>query len=382
MDTVLVPSSSPLAPEVNQRPYQPYSQHHPYDVSSMSGLISSNTWDQPRRKLNTDPLSAPSGFHSNGVAVHASLRRPWSAGEGQIEGVQEDGPPRKRINRGTSLDPSHDAYDVANSPPSPEIQRPGQRRRIINNHMDSPSSSDDSLPDIPRIVAGPSKPRIMKGRPSTPDISPANDPTADPKFIRFKVTMPLESPARIQNAWIQAKGDVKKATELLSDPSWVAPKRVQDDITGRVKEIDEATKAQRMAAKEKGKKSMIYANRPVLEVKSGTSTPPVSKRVIDLTALSPASPITTLVPPARRKRVKKLVVNSDSEGGFQDSDEDERSNKRGRAEITDETRALDYFNTAGAEALQELTGMLCRIVCYCPCIDSFPQAVLPSKLTQ
>jgi SWI/SNF-related matrix-associated actin-dependent regulator 1 of chromatin subfamily A len=250
---------------------------------------------------------------------------------------------------------------------------------MVNNVTDNmSSSSDDSLPDIPRIVAGPSKPRIMKGRPSTPDASPANDPSTDPKFIRFKVTMPLESPARIQNAWIQAKGDVKKATELLSDPSWVAPRRVQDDVTGRVREIDEATKAQRMAAKEKGKKSMIYANRPVLEAKPGISTPPVSKRVIDLTAASPAAPITPLVPPARRKRVKKLVVNSDSEGAFQDSDEDERTNKRGRIDITNESRALDYFNTAGAEALQELTGMF-KILCYWPCTNSFPTGCSPEQ---
>jgi SWI/SNF-related matrix-associated actin-dependent regulator 1 of chromatin subfamily A len=375
MGTILVPSSSPLAPEVNQLPYQPYGQSHSYDVATTSGLISSNTWDQPRRKLNIDPLSAPSGFQSNGVAVHASLRRPWSAGEGQIERTQEDGPPRKRLNRGPHYDSSHDAYDFANSPPSPAIQRPGQRRRIVSNSMDNLSySSDDSLPDVTRIVAGSSKARIMKGRPSSPDASPTNDPTADPKFIRFKVTMPLESPARIHNAWIQAKGDVKRATELLSDPSWVAPKKLQDDITGRVKEIDEATKAQRMAAKAKGKKSMIYANRPVLDTKPSTSTPPTSKRVIDLTAPSPAPIGTPLAPPVRRKRVKKLVVNSDSEAAFQDSDDDgdERSNKRGRPDITNETRALDYFNTAGAEALQELTGMICTLSCYRSGIDFCP----------
>lgn len=363
MGTILVPSSSPLAPEVHQRPYQPYGQPYSYDVAQASGLIASNTWDHPRRQLNVDPLSAPSGFHSNGVTLHASLRRPWSgAEEGHVEGMKEDGPPRKRI-RGSSLDPSHDVYDVANSPPSPEIQRPGHRRRIINSHSDSQSSSDDSLPDVSRIVAGPSKPRITKGRLSTPDVSPAYDPAADPKFIRFRVTMPLESPARVQNAWIYANGDVKKATELLSDPSWVTPKKLQDDVTGRVKEIDEATKAQKMAAKEKGKKSMIYANRPVLDSKHSTSTPPTSKRVIDLTALSPAAPATPLVQPARRKRIKKLVINSDSEGDYQDSDGDERSNKRGWADNTNETRALEYFSTAGAEALQELTGALGRL-CY------------------
>jgi len=377
MGTILVPSSSPLAPEINQRPYQPYGQPQLYDVAPTSDLIPSNTWDPPRRKLNIDPLSAPSGFFSNGVGVHASLRRPWSPGEGQMEGMLEDGPPRKRINRGPSHDPPHDAYDVAKSPPSPDIQRPGHRRRIANNSTDNLSSDDDDwLPDVPRIVAGPSKPRITKGRPSTPDVSPANDLSADPKFIRFRVTMPLESPARIQNAWIQAKGDVKKATELLSDPSWIVPKNVRDDITGRVKEIDEATKAQRIAAKEKGRKSMIYANRPILEVKPSTSTPPASKRAIDLAAAPPVSPVTPLVPPVRRKRVKQMVVNSDSEGTFQDSDEDERSTKRGKAEVTNQTPALDYFNTAGAEALQELTGMQGVLLLW-PCINLYFSRLFP-----
>jgi SWI/SNF-related matrix-associated actin-dependent regulator 1 of chromatin subfamily A len=192
-----------------------------------------------------------------------------------MEGVQEDGPPRKRINRGPSLDPSHDVYDVADSPLSPEIQCAGQRRHIVNNLLDSLSScSDDSLPDISEIVAGPSNPLIVNGRPSTPNISPAGDP----KFTHFMTTIPLASPTQVQNSWIQAQGDVKKDAELRFDSFWVDPRKYQ----GIVKETKVATKAQRMAAKERGKESMIYANRSVLEGKPGISAPPVSKRGIGL----------------------------------------------------------------------------------------------------
>lgn len=356
---ILVPSSSPLTADGYQRPYQPYGQQHNYDVAHAPGLSHGNSWTHPRRTAGVDPLSAPSGFVSNGGGFHASLRRPWNGGERYGQGVQEDGPPRKRINTG----PSQVAYELANSPASPEIQRPGQRRRIMNHSADNLSTSEeDSLPDVAQILAGPSKPRIMRGRAASPGDSPVNDPTADPKFIRFRLTMPMEDPGRVRAAWAHTKGDVKAATALLSDSQWVPPKppsTVQANIEamGRVKEIDEATKAQRIAAKEKGKKSMIYANRPVLEVKPNVSTPPPPpKPVIDLTAPSPISPLPVAMP--RRKRVKKLVVDSDSEPEFEDSDQDERQNKRGRSDVTNDTRALDYFNTTAAEGLQELTGGL------------------------
>lgn len=308
--------------------------------------------------MGTDPLSAPSGFVSSGNYHHASLRRPWGGEGNQAEGRWEDGPPRKRMNLG----PSYNVYDAAGSPPSPEIQRPGQKRRAATSIMESHStSSDDSLPDVAKILAGPSKPRIMRGRPSSLEASPASDLATDPKFIRFKVTMPMEPPSRVQAAWLFAKGDVKKATELLSDRLWVPPQppavtKAERDAIGRVREIDEATKAQRVAVKEKGKKSMIYANRPVLEVKPPSISTPPAKRVFDIPTKAPATPETPMIAAPRRKRIKKMVVNSDSEAEFGESDEDDRENKRGRMDNTDDIRALEYFNTTAAAALQELTG--------------------------
>ncbi|KAG5639390.1 hypothetical protein H0H81_002922 [Sphagnurus paluster] len=301
--------------------------------------------------MSVDPLSAPSGFVSSVNHHHASLRRPWG-GNGDSPGeMQDDGPPRKRVNLGSA----YDASSVVTSPSSPEIQRPGQRRRIQTHSIDSNlTSSDDSLPDVTKLLPGPSKPRILRGRSPSPAPSAAADPASDPKFTRFRLTMPMESPSRVQAAWVLSKCDVKKATELLSDPLWVAPAspmKPEKEFVGRVREIDEATKAQRVAVKEKGKKSLIYANRPILEVKPPSVVTP-AKRVLDvpIAHLSPETPI----PMPRRKRIKKMVVDSDTEAEYAGSDEDEGPGKR--VQNGEEARALEYFNATGAEALQELTG--------------------------
>ncbi|KAF8070494.1 SNF2 family N-terminal domain-containing protein [Lyophyllum atratum] len=354
--TILVPSSSPLTSEGNHNLYQPRSDYHGNDVAYSLSANPSHAWGQHHR-MSEDPLSAPSGFISTGSHNHASLRRPWDGDSDLVGGMEEGGRARKRINLGST----RDASDVVTSPPSPDVQRPSQRRRILTHTVDNHStSSDDSLPDISKILAGPSKPRIMRGRSPSPDTSTILDPISDPKFIRFKLTMPMESPGRVQAAWVLARGDVKKATELLSDPLWVAPSspaaaRSDKDAIGRVREIEEANKAQKVAAREKGKKSLIYANRPVLEVKPhSVSTPPV-KRVVDLTAETPTSPETPIAMP-RRTRIKKMVVESDSEGNLTESDDDDMQGKRGRQENAKEIRALEYFNTTSADALQELTG--------------------------
>jgi SWI/SNF-related matrix-associated actin-dependent regulator 1 of chromatin subfamily A len=96
-------------------------------------------------------------------------------------------------------------------------------------------------------------------------------------------------------------------------------------VSSRVKEIDEATRAQRAAEKEKGKKSMIYANRSILDTRAPV-TPSPSKPVINLVTPTPASPISPLTPALKapqRKRAKKLVINSDSESAA-DKSGDER----------------------------------------------------------
>jgi SWI/SNF-related matrix-associated actin-dependent regulator 1 of chromatin subfamily A len=168
--------------------------------------------------------------------------------------------------------------------------------------------------------------------------------------------MPLHSPSHIRSAWQQAGGDVKRATELLYDSSWdPKPPVLTPEARGRVKEIDEATKAERAAIKEKGKKSMIYANRVALAVESKpiqpSTPPPSTETVVDFTL---SSPITPVVAPLRRKPLKKIVVDSDSEIELTD---DNQAKSGIRQESTNESRALHYFNTAGVDALQELTGM-------------------------
>ncbi len=142
----------------------------------------------------------------------------------------------------------------------------------------------------------------------------------------------------------------------MSDPTWIpssssSPDKVEKDDVGRVKEVEEATRALRMAAKEKGKKSMIYANRIALETKT-QSTPKIEGTTSIDTSQTPLTPIITR---GRRKRPKALVLESESEGEAQSSD-DGRATKRDRIENSHESRALDFLNTKNSEGIQELTG--------------------------
>ncbi|KAG6869134.1 hypothetical protein C0993_001699 [Termitomyces sp. T159_Od127] len=359
--TILVPSSSPLSADGSYTAYRPYSNHYSHDVAPGPSANPSNTLISSTRgrSMVSDPLAAPSGFISTGGHPHASLRRPRNGDEGQFGLMKDNSPPRKRLNMGSTFD----ASDLLESPPSPEIQRPGQRRRVMNHSVESNSAtSDDSLPEVVEIGAGPSKPRIKRGRSPSPDTSSNLDPTSDTKFIRFRLTMPMESPNRVEAAWKSTGGDVKKATDLLSDPTWVPPPptnvetEANKDAFGRVKEIDEATRAKREAVKEKGKKSLIYANRTNLDIKPPSiSTPPQVNRVVDLTVATPTSPETPVVAP-RRKRVQKMRVDSDSDGDFIESDVDEGQGSQGRADLSNDIRALEYFNMSSADGLQELSG--------------------------
>jgi len=265
----------------------------------------------------------------------------------------EDGPPRKRVNRGLS----EDVPNVPRSPSSPEIRRIGHRRHFLSIGADAISlSSDDSTQESGRVDTV-SKPRLTKERPaSSPDTTPMPDAPPDREYISFKISHPTESPVRVEAAWKQASGDVKKATVFLLDPSWSPSSLASRGVSSRVKELDEATRAQRAAEKEKGKKSMIYANRSILDTRTPV-TPSPSKPVINLLTPTPASPISlapTLKAP-QRKRAKKLVINSDSESTTEETG-DERAIKHDSSVDVFERRALDYLNTSNSDALQELTG--------------------------
>jgi SWI/SNF-related matrix-associated actin-dependent regulator 1 of chromatin subfamily A len=123
--------------------------------------------------------------------------------------------------------------------------------------------------------------------------------------------------------------------------------------TGRIKELEDARHAERAAAKEKGKKSMIYAARTNLAPRS--STPPPAQQTTEVTSQqSPTSPIVSI---RRLKRPKVIAVSDDEEQGNSESDEgSSRSMPRAEKTSSDERRALSYFNSTSAEGLQELTG--------------------------
>lgn len=352
LGNVLVPNSSPITQ--NDYPIHPY---HPYDhlvthnvLTSPSALSGSN-WFSATLGSAFDPLSAPGGLISHGGLLHATSRRRVD----EIDDSRyEDGPPRKRINRGLS----EDVPNIPRSPSSPEIRRVGHRRQMSSIGTDTVSlSSDDSTQDVGRMEAM-SMSRLTKERPaSSPDMTPMSDVPSDREYISFKISHPTESPVRVQAAWKQASGDVKKATGFLLDPSWSPSSVALREVSSRVKEIDEATRAQRAAEKEKGKKSLIYANRSILDNRISV-TPSPSKSVINLVTPAPASPSSPLTPTIKApqgKRAKKLVINSDTESAT-DKSEDEIATKRDVPADVFERRALDYLNNSNSDALQELTG--------------------------
>ncbi|GAW05190.1 snf2 family dna-dependent atpase [Lentinula edodes] len=322
-DTVLVPSSSPLNSPVNRNPNQPYTQPRWPDVAFRNGAALAGSWNLSQLAPSYDPLSVSSGFTSQNNFQRGSNVRPFSPGE------SESGLPRKRPNLSDA--PSNLA--IARSPDSPGIQRPGQRRRTL---LDAGSTSSEES-----TAESSSRTRLVRGRPADSAEPPLSSPPADifldPKFVRFNMTMPGVPSHRVRAAWLHAKQDVRLATQLASDDSWV-PKpstplqsspshslKASTGIHGKVDGLEEAHKAKLAAMKEKSKKSSIYANRPN-----------ASK-------------------PVRRKRNKNMIVDSDSDVEMDDSEE-ERSHKRSRQESHHELRVLTFFNTQGAEALQELTG--------------------------
>ncbi|KAI6040356.1 SNF2 family N-terminal domain-containing protein [Pisolithus marmoratus] len=360
--TVLVPNSSPLsADNHNQQPYlsQQRSTHEPSSTLGLSHYFSRNLANQ---STALDPLSSSSGFLNGGLPVpsHASFTRHHGGDTrrlSEVDGFVDDGPPRKRINRGGHLQvPGERTSGQQNVlvPESPEIQRPGYRRKV---NAES-TSSDDSLPDIRHSLGTPPPPgrsRIVRGqRPVFSEVTAQKEVTqSKDAFTKFRISNPERDPVLVQAAWNQAGGDIKKATDLLHDPSWKPPPSVRQqspsaavsDIpneTGRVAEVDEANKASRAAMKEKAKKSSIYANRGVLDI---TPVTPIASTSF---VASPISPSTPLVRPPRRRCLNSALM-SDSE----ESDSDTRPySKRPPAERS----AFDYFNTADSDALQELTG--------------------------
>ena len=74
-------------------------------------------------------------------------------------------------------------------------------------------------------------------------------------YTRFKVSNPQYPPGFIDAAWKEARGDEEAALQLLQNPNWrpsdwfwqeIVPWEPRESsTTGRVKEVEEAHKAQR-----------------------------------------------------------------------------------------------------------------------------------------
>lgn len=216
--------------------------------------------------------------------------------------------------------------------------------------------------DVRSSLEGPSK-RIVRGQ--RPDHADSYE------FTVFQLSHPGRDLVTLRAAWNEANGNDNKASLLLSDSSWKpqststpsnsaaivkapsvpAPEPLTVETTGRVEEVDEATKTQRAALREKAKKSSIYANRATLD----TTRSPAVANILIPRAMSPASPSTPVIMAPRRKRPKKLILSDDEAEASESDDELPRARQNG--EISRERAAFEYFNQANADAIQELTGM-------------------------
>lgn len=362
--TVLVPNSSPSSSDNQHHQHLHYQDSSFHEMPVSVGPSQRTSWNQPNQPPHTDPLLASSGFVDSSKPNHASFTRNPVGDTRKLLDMDEqadDGPPRKRINRGDQPPHAGVTNGAMLAPDSPEVQRLGHRRSATVG-----SSSDDSMLDArqsPLDLPVPSaRPRIVRGqRPGSLQPTVQKDvPHFKDAFAVFRISNIEKDLNHLRAAWDQALGDSKKATELLHDPSWRPSPSLHDSDspmklpetrteTGRVAEVDEATKASRAALKEKAKKSSIYANRTVLDTTQTTPRPSSSITHV----ASPLSPSTPPINPPRRKRLKQVLL---SESEHSASDDDEHSRSSSPPASSTEQSAFDYINTANSEALQELTG--------------------------
>lgn len=344
-----MPNSSPLGSGSSP---PPSFRHGGYDGAQAPNGGTSG-WGQRNASFVNDPLSAPSGFTLGISASDASFTRPQlSVGHALStpNSIADASASRKRVR---------ESPGEFTAPESPQVLRPGQRRRVAATTLGlSPSSSDESFSSDPLSRGG----RIIRSRPSLDQSTSDQSDVEEQAFKRFQLTMPQHPPYVVRAAWTECGKDVKAATTLLLDEAWIAklsappapsPRKPPPpkEETGRVQEVVEASQAARQAQREKGKKSMIYQNRPVVDTsfKPAPAQPPTPIRP------KAASPVVSPIIAPRRKRQNATIVDSDSDDGYADSD-DSRQDNQDHDEDLDEARAFSFFCEAAPEALQELIG--------------------------
>lgn len=308
-----------------------------------------------------DPLTQPSGFIMSSNANNASgsrqqsssLRRPYDDA-----GLPDAMRPHKRQNVGPSS-PVPTMTIAPGSPPSPDVARPGQRRkRPLNEEIHVPSSpnSSEEFPTDPRaMLAGASRPRIVRGQ--RPDVD-----TIDEAALKsFVMCYPGED-KKASAAFRKCNGDKNAAAKLLQPGSGFtidAPPLVKSSpeapkITGKVQDVVEKREAEKAMIKELGAKSAIYRQRRNLEHASESpSTTASTSQVIDIPS-SPLAPVRS-----SRTKVRKIVVDSESEAEVEIVSPVKASSNDTKVLEGNyfERKALESFNTFGMEALRQLTGM-------------------------
>ncbi len=306
-----------------------------------------------------DPLSQPSGFIMSSSANNASGSRQHSSAVRRPRddvASRDDMRPQKRQNVGQAS-PLPTMTVAPGSPPSPEIARPGQRRkRPLNEEMHVPSSpnSSEDFPSDPRAMSvETARPRIVRGQ------RPDSDNIDDAALKSFTICYPGEA-ARATAAFRKCNGDRNAAAKLLESgftvdlhpPAKSSPEGPK--VTGKVQDVVEKREADRAMIKELGAKSAIYRQRHNLE---HTSESPAAKASTSQVLDIPSSPLAAIRPP--RAKVRKVVVDSESESDVEIVSPMKASTK-GANVVEDnyfERKALESLNTFGMEALRELTGV-------------------------
>jgi SWI/SNF-related matrix-associated actin-dependent regulator of chromatin subfamily A containing DEAD/H box 1 len=392
--TVLAPNSSPSGPSGST--YQPFEYGGRTDSSAEVGggaIPQVNGWSPSKMfaQYSYNPVQ------SNNFVT--GTRRPYSSA---LSNMADGAPPAKRVNTGPSTPPQSQHLLVPETPEaSPQVLRP-RKRKAANKYLldddDEEEGSDDDFVDgqdetpsgapttkRKRLMRTPQSDILPLSNPAPAPLSAARPaPAEDVQFNRFKMTMPTETPDRVLAAWRESKADARIATKLLSTPGWTPPKPLPSASvnavpsgspskaveTGRVDSVLEANKAKLQQQKERARQSAIYANRKVQDSPggsaSGLSGTPLhilhhnaSSFYAAPRAHSPqSSPEKPVVRP-KKSAVKKQIIDSESEDSEDSENEKYKrggSSGRDRVESSDAKQALEYFNTKGVEAMQELTG--------------------------
>jgi SWI/SNF-related matrix-associated actin-dependent regulator of chromatin subfamily A containing DEAD/H box 1 len=259
----------------------------------------------------------------------------------------DPGPPRKRINRGSSsINPI--AIDS-----SPEIKRPFTS--AANARPRDDLSDSDSLSNPGHLVSGENKSRLIRGR--RPDVE--QKATVDSVELNTLVfTHPSHPRARVISAFKLCDGDVKAATALIQDSTWQheSPSAVTPPPSNSATpSVSGSGDNKRAVDREKGKKSMIYAKRQGLVTSQANVSPkePV-QRVVE-TMMSPLAPKAS-----KRKAIKKQRIDSSgSDADYSDGNESDAKEgvfSQSREEQYYQAEALKWLNDCEAGALVELTG--------------------------